>query len=544
VRLHHLPLVLALALTAGVVRADPYIDAVVSWQVGTGGGGHEADLPGIVLGPPRGGGAFTGSLDVFSLGLGGQIVVEFRDNVVVDRPGPDFTIFENAFLQRGLTTLAPFAEPGTVSVSADGVTWKTFPCALDQPPYYPGCAGVYPVFANADDPASPSPLVPSTAPIASLVGLDIDTFVPPAGSGGDSFDLASVGLDAIRFIRIDGGQMIFGLQQLAGFDLDAVAGVHSVEAAGQPDTDGDGIVDAADGCPLVPDPAQADADGDGIGDACDTCPGLASPDRLDRDGDGVGDACDNCPATPNPDQADSNGDGIGDACAGANRPDSDGDGVPDARDDCPIVADPAQVDTDGDGIGDACDNCPATPNPDQADTNGDGVGDACETKPPIGADADGDGVPDANDDCPHTPNPDQADRDGDGAGDACDPCPADASCGPPIAGTFRGRGGTRGADGLLTYVSPTRANVSLPAGSADVTLTVTISPDVRAGSTTVRAGGRNLTAELPPLIPGSTRVLRIPLARRRTAVTLRAEGSGAGRRRPPVDLDRFTVKIR
>jgi hypothetical protein len=93
-------------------------------------------------------------------------------------------------------------------------------------------------------------------------------------------------------------------------------------------------------------------------------------------------------------------------------------------------------------------------------------------------------------------------------------------------------------------VSPTRANVSLPAGSADVTLTVTISPDVRAGSTTVRAGGRNLTAELPPLIPGSTRVLRIPLARRRTAVTLRAEGSGAGRRRPPVDLDRFTVKIR
>src|SRR4029077_11199485 len=234
VRLHHLPLVLALALTAGVGRADPYIDAVVSWQVGTGGGGHEADLPGIVLGPPRGGGAFTGSLDVFSLGLGGQIVVEFRDNVVVDRPGPDFTIFENAFLQRGLTTLAPFAEPGTVSVSADGVTWKTFPGPLDQPPYYPGCAGVYPVFANADDPASPSPLVPSTTPIASLVGLGIDNFRPPAGSGGDSFDLASVGLDAIRFIRIDGGQMIFGLQQLAGFDLDAVAGVHSGEAAGPP----------------------------------------------------------------------------------------------------------------------------------------------------------------------------------------------------------------------------------------------------------------------------------------------------------------------
>jgi hypothetical protein len=348
-------LVLAIALAAGVAGADPYIDAVVSWHVGTGGGGHEADLPDIVLGPPRGGGAFTGSLDTFSLGLGGQIVVEFRDNVVVDGPGPDFTVFENAFLQRGLTTLAPFAEPGTVSVSADGVTWATFPCALDQPPFYPGCAGVYPVFANADDPASPSPLVPSTAPIASLVGLDIDTFVPPAGSGGDSFDLATVGLAAIRFVRIDGGQKMMGLQQLAGFDLDAVAGVHSVESAGLPDTDGDGIVDAADDCPLVPDPAQTDADHDGIGDACDTCPGVASSNRLDRDGDGVGDACDNCPATPNPDQTDSDGDGVGDACAPSREPDSDGDGVPDARDDCPVVADPAQLDTDGDGVGDACD---------------------------------------------------------------------------------------------------------------------------------------------------------------------------------------------
>src|SRR5262249_14689434 len=158
-------LVLGFAIAAGVARADPYIDAVVSYHVGAGGGG-------AVGGPPRGGGAFTGSLDVFSLGLGGQIVVEFRDNVVIDGPGPDFTVFENAFLQTGMTTLPPFAEPGTVSVSADGVTWATFPCALDQGPYYPGCAGVYPVFANADDPASPSPLVPSDVPIASLVDRD------------------------------------------------------------------------------------------------------------------------------------------------------------------------------------------------------------------------------------------------------------------------------------------------------------------------------------------------------------------------------------
>ncbi len=35
------------------------------------------------------------------------------------------------------------------------------------------------------------------------------------------------------------------------------------------DTDGDGIVDALDNCPLDPNPDQADADADGIGDVCD-----------------------------------------------------------------------------------------------------------------------------------------------------------------------------------------------------------------------------------------------------------------------------------
>ena len=57
------------------------------------------------------------------------------------------------------------------------------------------------------------------------------------------------------------------------------------------DTDGDGVPDASDDCPLVPNADQADADGDGVGDACDNCPVTFNPNQQDRDGDGMGDAC-------------------------------------------------------------------------------------------------------------------------------------------------------------------------------------------------------------------------------------------------------------
>ena len=304
-------LIALLGALAGRAAADPFADAVVAYQIGTGGG---AGQPALVLGPPRGGGAFQGSTDTLSLGLGGWIVLAFTDNVIVDGPGPDFTVFENAFLTRGLVTGGPFAEPGTVSVSADGVHFVAFPCQADAAPYYPGCAGVYPVFANAGDANAPSPLVPTTTPIADLVGVPVDGFTPPPGSGGDSFDLAAVGLAAARFVRIDTSGLRAGLAGLAGFDLDAVAAVHSLETAGLPDADGDGVADAADDCPRVPNPDQRDTDGDGIGDACDDCPLTPNPDQADADGDGVGDACDDCPGVPDREQSDGDGDGVGDAC--------------------------------------------------------------------------------------------------------------------------------------------------------------------------------------------------------------------------------------
>ncbi|MFQ5412757.1 MAG: thrombospondin type 3 repeat-containing protein, partial [Phycisphaerae bacterium] len=50
------------------------------------------------------------------------------------------------------------------------------------------------------------------------------------------------------------------------------------------DSDGDGIIDLFDNCPLVPNPTQTDTDGDGVGDACDACPG--TPAGLSVDGTG------------------------------------------------------------------------------------------------------------------------------------------------------------------------------------------------------------------------------------------------------------------
>src|SRR5205809_6791704 len=55
-----------------------------------------------------------------------------------------------------------------------------------------------------------------------------------------------------------------------------------------PDSDGDGVPDSQDNCPLIPNPDQQDTDGDGIGDVCDNCPTIANPDQHDTDGDGIG----------------------------------------------------------------------------------------------------------------------------------------------------------------------------------------------------------------------------------------------------------------
>jgi hypothetical protein len=199
------------------------------------------------------------------------------------------------------------------------------------------------------------------------------------------------------------------------------------------DTDGDGIPDIIDNCPITSNADQRDWNGDGIGDSCqdsdrdglvdgqDNCRQVTNPDQKDLDGDGIGDACDpdrdgdraectltprgwlcgaaankvdNCPDVANAGQEDVDHDGQGDACDD----DIDGDGIRNGADRCPWTNSADNSDYDLDGVGDACDNCPYVWNPDQLDANSDGEGDKCDSD-----DTDGDGLADQDDPCPLSP---------------------------------------------------------------------------------------------------------------------------------------------
>ncbi|HWA73231.1 MAG TPA: hypothetical protein VG937_12870 [Polyangiaceae bacterium] len=177
-----------------------FATGVTHYEFGTGQSFGQDHFPEAVLGPPNGGGCCAGSLDVTSLGDGGFVVLEFEHNVIIDEAGPDFLVFENPFQGSESTPETVFAELATVSVSQDGETWFDYPCTADAYPFG-ACAGWHPVYANSKN-------------------NEIDPLSPEV-AGGDAFDLADVGLEWARYVRItdrpeaDGGE--------GTFDLDAAA---------------------------------------------------------------------------------------------------------------------------------------------------------------------------------------------------------------------------------------------------------------------------------------------------------------------------------
>jgi hypothetical protein len=177
----------------------PYAREVVDYEEGESSGFGQNMFPEIVLGPPKGKGTGSGSLDVLSLGVGGSIVIGFGENDIVDGEGPDFIVFENPFIGAG----SLFMELGEVSVSEDGTTWHTFPCdeAGAGDAQYPGCAGWTPTLRF--DPQRVFPLDPEL-------------------TGGDAFDLSDLGLSRARYVRIQDLGTQPGSANTGGFDLDAI----------------------------------------------------------------------------------------------------------------------------------------------------------------------------------------------------------------------------------------------------------------------------------------------------------------------------------
>jgi len=171
-----------------------FATSVVSHHFGTGQNFNQATaFPGAIFGPPEAG----NTASVVSLGNGGWVVLAFANNAIVDGPGPDFTVFENP--------LPVFKELATVAVSEDGTTWHEFPCTAPRTASDFGyCAGVEVVRSSS---------------LNSIDPLD------PTVSGGDTYDLADIGVTRARFVRIVDRADIEGADGV--FDLDAVAIVNA-----------------------------------------------------------------------------------------------------------------------------------------------------------------------------------------------------------------------------------------------------------------------------------------------------------------------------
>lgn len=212
---------------------------MVSFSAGTGGS-DGYDLASSALGSPT---RFTGvsfgfpsavtpfsppfePTDIVSLGIGGQITVAFDEPVTNDAANPyglDLLIFGNSFFYDAdwpNGRVGGFAgEGGLIEVSVDGVAWHAVPLLAAD-------AG-YPTLGYLD-------LATPYSDIAGLVESDFTRPVDPSfdasdktyaeivaayhGSGGGlGVDLASVGLNAISFVRVSNLDGVGGTPEIDGF---------------------------------------------------------------------------------------------------------------------------------------------------------------------------------------------------------------------------------------------------------------------------------------------------------------------------------------
>ncbi len=127
-----------------------------------------------------------------------------------------------------------------------------------------------------------------------------------------------------------------------------------------PDSDGDGVTDMGDNCPLVVNPTQLNTDGDSQGDACDN----------DDDNDGVTDTVEIALGT-NP---------LSVTSWSSLPKDSDGDGITDTKE-VAIGTNPNLEDSDGDELNDDTELMLYCINANSSDSDGDGLLDNLDSEP-------------------------------------------------------------------------------------------------------------------------------------------------------------------
>ena len=233
-------------------------------------------------------------------------------------------------------------------------------------------------------------------------------------------------------------------------------GRYAIEEIGEPDTDGDGIINLYDTCSWTESGAptnitgcswtQQDDDNDGVNNLDDECPNTlpdaeantagCSAEQRDSDGDGLNDASDPCPFSPSLIDHDNDG------CSDGEDLDDDNDGYPDTEDLCPRgmkgshefdldtdgCHDMEDGDIDGDGLSNADEDIAGTDKRDR-DSDDDFFIDGEDAFPTDGsewADSDGDGCGDNSDLFPFD-SLDCYDVDEDGYGDNTDAFPLDSS---------------------------------------------------------------------------------------------------------------------
>src|SRR5262245_13674551 len=162
---------------------SPFATQVVSFQQGTGGGIFVTQN---ILGGPLGGGLGAGSLDVLTLGEGGNVVLGF-DVALRDGPGADLAVFENGF-QFGAGNV--FAEVAFVEVSTNGADFARFPSDYGPP-------------AGGGTPIGTWEGLAGGTPVVANVSTDPDSPFDPVTAGGEAFDFADLASDPL----VVGGQV-------------------------------------------------------------------------------------------------------------------------------------------------------------------------------------------------------------------------------------------------------------------------------------------------------------------------------------------------